>query len=553
MNSSEKEAKDFAEGLSLLYPAGYSEKKRRSKQLKNYDFIKTLAIDSMIIMEKAAFRGNTDLKLEDFFTDDEEVLAYRLDVVEDLVKYPKLYETFCKAVPAIQNVHDVRRSVSSDFSMETALNAIRFLEMYIEIVELFSDHILSVPAKSQGIRMLQERVNGVCRSEEFLNLKEELSKKETNFGLLKSVTIGVNLDEMLRAKDAGILSVNMEHFRSGTVMDRLLKKNDKNSMVYMTPMLPVSKGLHSSDENALNLSIRSCLNTVFMKTIKSFEPVIQKYYMVNTSWLVQLLDDIRFLTAGTRFILSMREKGFSMCKPAIAPMEEKRCDLEGVYNPRLAIKEVEKSVVSNRFSYDANGRFYLVTGPNHGGKSIFCYSIGIAQALFQLGLFIPARSARISPVTGIFTHFPESDEDNYGKGRLESECERLGEILKQLSDTDILLMDESFSSTSGMEAGYIASEVLTGIGVIGCGGIYVTHIHDLTQRLGEYNGYPGNRGKIDNLVAQMLNRENGVRSYRVERTTPDGLSYARDIAAKYGLGIQDILSRSICHAAWDIV
>ena len=215
--------------------------------------------------------------------------------------------------------------------------------------------------------------------------------------------------------------------------------------------------------------------------------------------------------------------------------EKKQCGLTEVYNPVLAMKGVERTVVSNSFTYDENGRFYLVTGPNHGGKSIFAYSIGMAQALFQLGLFVPAQTACISPVTGIFTHFPVSDEDNYGKGRLESECARLGKILEELEDTDILLMDESFSSTSGMEAGYIASEVLTGIGLIGCGGIFVTHIHDLTQKLEEYNNYPGNKGKIDNLVALMENKEDGTRSYKVERAMPDGLSYAKDIAARYGL------------------
>ena len=156
---------------------------------------------------------------------------------------------------------------------------------------------------------------------------------------------------------------------------------------------------------------------------------------------------------------------------------------------------VEKTIVSNEFTFDDRGRFYLVTGPNHGGKSIFAYSIGMAQAIFQLGLYVPAASALMSPVTGIFTHFPTNDEDNFGKGRLESECARLSEILKELSDTDMLLMDESFSSTSGLEAGYIASEVLTGIGVIGCGGIYVTHIHDLSMQVGDYNAHPQNKGK----------------------------------------------------------
>lgn len=207
----------------------------------------------------------------------------------------------------------------------------------------------------------------------------------------------------------------------------------------------------------------------------------------------------------------------------------------------LAIKDVEKTIVSNSFSLDANGRFYLITGPNHGGKSIFAYSIGMAQALFQLGLFVPAESALMSPVSGIFTHFPSSDESNYGMGRLESECARLSEIMQQLSDTDMLLMDESFSSTSGLEASYIASEVLTGIGIIGCCGLYVTHIHDLSQQVEKYNSHPRNRGKIDNLVAMMENVEEGTRSYKVLRTTPDGLSYAKDIAKRYGLDLGHIL------------
>ena len=104
-------------------------------------------------------------------------------------------------------------------------------------------------------------------------------------------------------------------------------------------------------------------------------------------------------------------------------------------------------------------------------------------------------------------------------------------------------MDESFSSTSGLEAGYIASEVLTGIGVIGCGGIFVTHIHDLPQQVDKYNAHPDNKGRIDNLVALMENKENGTRSYRISRTTPDGLSYAKDIANRYGLDLEGILGK----------
>lgn len=39
----------------------------------------------------------------------------------------------------------------------------------------------------------------------------------------------------------------------------------------------------------------------------------------------------------------------------------------------------------------------------------------------------------------------------------------------------------------------------------------------------------------------MENVEEGTRSYKVLRTTPDGLSYAKDIAKRYGLDLEHIL------------
>jgi len=523
----------------LIYPPDYNT--AAEPRMKDFSFIRSLQIDDMVVIKQENYRGFAELRLENYFSTDPEVLDYRLSVIEDLVENPALYKAFSDSVTTIANINSLSRVMDSDFSIDSALSAVRYLEMYQEIVTLFSDALASCSLRSEGMRLFQEQISEIVNGEEYQNLCAELAETEIDFGYLKSITIGVNLDETLRPKEAGILSINREAFRPGTVMTRLLKKTPADGRTLISSLYPLTKGLHGEELKALNYGISNSLHTVFSKSLREFEPLIQNYYKVNTAPFVAMLDDIRFLTAGASFILQMRELGFSMCRPQIASMEEKVCDLSEVYNPMLALRGVEKTIVSNSFCLDENGRFFLVTGPNHGGKSIFAYSVGMSQALFQLGLFVPAKSAHMSPVSGIYTHFPASDKDNYGKGRLESECARLSAIMKQLTETDMLLMDESFSSTSGLEAGYIASEVLTGIGVIGCCGLFVTHIHDLPLKVAEFNAHPRNKGKIDNLVAQMESRENGVRSYRVLRTTPDGLSYARDIAMRYGLDLEDII------------
>ena len=47
--------------------------------------------------------------------------------------------------------------------------------------------------------------------------------------------------------------------------------------------------------------------------------------------------------------------------------------------------------------------------------------------------------------------------------------------------------------------------------------------------------------RIDTLVAGM---EEGERSFKIHRMKPDGKSYARDIADKYGLSFDNIMARA---------
>ena len=55
------------------------------------------------------------------------------------MNHPELYEVFCRSVSEIQNVNDLRRVLGSDFSVDSALSAVRYLEMYEELVDMFAD------------------------------------------------------------------------------------------------------------------------------------------------------------------------------------------------------------------------------------------------------------------------------------------------------------------------------------------------------------------------------------------------------------------------------
>ena len=111
-----------------LYPPEYD---RTTKQpMKDFGFIESLKIDSMVVLIKESYRGFADLSLENYFSTDEQVLDYRLGVVEDLVNNPNLYETFGKAVSMIYNINDMRRAMSSEFTIDSSLRSVRYLKLY---------------------------------------------------------------------------------------------------------------------------------------------------------------------------------------------------------------------------------------------------------------------------------------------------------------------------------------------------------------------------------------------------------------------------------------
>ena len=167
-------------------------------------------------------------------------------------------------------------------------------------------------------------------------------------------------------------------------------------------------------------------------------------------------------------------------------------------------------------------------------------AIGLSQAMMQLGMFVPAEQATISIADGIFTHFPTGADDTIDKGRLGEECARLRDIFEEVTQRSLVLLDESLSSTGSFEASYIAAEVLAGLSHIGCRCLFSTHLHELASEIDAINARtaPVGGARIDTLVAGI---EEGKRSFKIIRMKPDGKSYARDIADKYGLSYETIV------------
>ena len=480
--------------------------------------------------------------LSSFFTADPAVMAYRQEIFGDMAEIPALGEVLGEAIPVLYDIMELRRMDDSlGAGSESYLYSITEIELYVSCIESLAKGLapLAGQVKSRGFRALCARIEELSESEYYKELNAELARLSSRIREVKSITVGVNLDARLRPASAGVISVSAEPFKSGELLDKILRMSFKNdSFTCIAQLLPYDKGQPENKKEAMTSALYNALGDVFRSSVRGWRKIVSSYVLENTDFLLKILPEIEFVTRGAALMRALAAKGNPLCVPTVLPMEEKAFDACGIYNPDVAM-QVEDEMVENDFSFDEEGRIYILSGPNRGGKSVITCAVGLSQAMAQLGLSVPARSLSLSPVSGIYTHFPEGADTTIDKGRLGEECARLREIFDEADGNALVLLDESLSSTGAYEASYIAAEILAGFGALGCRSIFSTHLHELAAHLDEINARIATRGgvKVDTLVAGI---EEGKRSFRIYRRKPDGKSYARDIAEQYGLSFEEL-------------
>ena len=483
-------------------------------------------------------------RLCDFFTKDIKVIEYRQKVFADMIENPELCDLFERVSPILADISELRRLSIDTEASEGYLYSITEIELYISAMELLSEGLYPMMGKfkSEALVTLAERIKELTDSDYYKDLNKKLKELTSRISEVKSVTIGVNLNSQLRPENAGVLSVNNEKFKSGELLEKILRLDFRsNEYTCIASLVPFKKGQGDNQQTALNNAFYGALSNVFKTSMRSWRKVIQTYVLENADFLIKLMPEMEFIVKGTELINKFRNSENPYCFPKMRPMEEKCFDAKGIYNPVVASK-VDAKMVTNDFCFDDEGRFFVLSGPNRGGKSVITCSVGHAFALAQLGLAVCAEEAVISPVDAIFTHFPTGSEDTIDKGRLGEECARLDDIFDKVTENSLVLLDESLSSTGSFEGSYIASEVLCGFSMAKCRGIFSTHLHELSAMIDDINEKCTRDGgsKIDTLVAGM---NNGQRSFKIVRAKPDGKSYARDIANKYGISLEHILKK----------
>ena len=421
---------------------------------------------------------------------------------------------------------------------------LRELEFYVECITRLGRAFTEIDPSSAGLRALRSMVSTVTSDPTYRKLLAALPDLIERVANLKSITIGINLDEALLPHEATLISINREPFKGSPAHRRIVSGKEGQGIA------PLHSGRAGGFYgNPTLIPLFRDLSGIMDKAIRPLSRALKEFVSLNSRLVIKLQDELLFYTGAVRMIRELRDAGLPISRPIIKDREARTFISSELYNINLALHlmatgtpdgDITDHLVSNDFSQDDSGRIAILTGPNRGGKTTFLQAIGLTQILAQLGLFVPASSAEISLADNVLTHYPAKEDLEKGTGRLGDEAERLRRIFADSSRYSLVLFNETLSSTSHSEGIYLAQDLLRVLRMMGARAIYTTHFHALAADLDTIHGDTPGDSNLVSLVAEVQKYDSdageAIRpTFRIVQGPPSGRSYALELARRYGI------------------
>ncbi|KEH43722.1 DNA mismatch repair protein MSH3 isoform X3 [Medicago truncatula] len=119
---------------------------------------------------------------------------------------------------------------------------------------------------------------------------------------------------------------------------------------------------------------------------------------------------------------------------------------------------LQNNFVPNDTSMHADREYcQIVTGPNMGGKSCYVRQASLIALMAQVGSFVPASSAKLHVLDGIYTRMGASDSIQQGRSTFLEELSETSHILHRCTGRSLVILDELGRGTSthdGMAIAY---------------------------------------------------------------------------------------------------
>jgi DNA mismatch repair protein MutS len=393
--------------------------------------------------------------------------------------------------------------------------------VYCAAVVSLMKRLTALELGSRGLRGLRDYLAGYTASDEFTSLLAETQELEDELAAVRyAVHIKGKRVRVRAYADEPDVSEEVEQtfakFKQGAVKDYRARFREQPEM------------------NHVEAQILDLVVNLHPDTFAKVDGYCARHRRYLDETIGRLDREVQFYLAYMEYIAPLTSAGLAFSLPRVSARSKEVHALQ-TFDLALAWKLVGESapVVCNDFQLSGAERVLVVSGPNNGGKTTFARMFGQLHYLASLGLPVPGVDPRLFLPDRVFTHFEREEAIETLRGKFEDELFRIHAILEHATSDSLLIMNETFGSTTVRDAELVGTKVMTQIIELDVLCVFVTFVDELAS-LGQ---------STVSMMSTVVAEDPAVRTYKVVRKPADGLAYATAIAEKYGLTYESLRKR----------
>jgi DNA mismatch repair protein MutS len=485
------------------------------------DYFRDLNLDQVLETMTA---GREQYELKPFFyrsLHDVAAVRYRHEVLRDLEK-PEVAEPVKRFAQEMRRMREHLEQVEKlHYGLQKQAWFLDAVEIYCHAARALDQELAAADVSSRGLDAFRDYLAAYLASERFSSLESETAALKEAFAemtyAVRAHGARVTIFDYEGEPDYGAeVAETFAKFQQGGARSYLVKLPDFVDMNHVEAQI---------------LDRVAQLNPAPFARLADYCGR-QREYLDST--IGRFDREVQFYLAYLQLTARLQAAGLPFSYPNVSA-RSKEIAADGTFDLALAVKLAadKKTVVTNDLCLRGPERVIVVTGPNNGGKTTFARMFGQLHHLASLGLLVPGSSARLFLPDRIYTHFEREEDIETLRGKFDDELVRVHEILERATGESVIVMNESFGSTTLNDALFVGGEVMQRILDRDCLGVYVTFVDELAS-LSE---------ATVSMVSQVVPENPAERTFKLIRTPADGLAYAWAIADKYGLSHDRLTER----------
>lgn len=373
----------------------------------------------------------------------------------DLIKYSKKVLRL-----KISDIVVIYRAINS---LQSIINSITFLS---DEFPALNDFVLPLLDLSRSFVQL------ISEIEKIINVEEHAMNKDLN-------SVITDFEQERERIDVGITD---EYNRVLEISNKIKIERKLNSNV--TFKIPRSEFKILKENNFVELTILKSGILFTTKTLEDYNNVLEhinKEYMHEQKKILDNLliymnnysnsfEIVNYLIAMIDLFHSFsRLRNIGFTKPLLSD----KYDIKHSFHPLV------QGCIKNSISLADNKKFCVITGPNMGGKSTFIKQCAIISILAQIGCLVPADTAVVPLITGIYVRIGANDLASVGMSTFMVEMNDIARICKNATPSTLIIIDELGRGTSALDGLSLALSIKEFLLDKMCYTMFATHFPEL--------------------------------------------------------------------------